>query len=246
MQRKRLPILLAGLVGASLALSASPASARLNPPDWSDWNCALETSGQDGAAWESRGTLIGFLYYGADDDVHGTSGSCEWLADSGVKAVQSRWIVSAQFSVPVSRYRESSLPLARGKMRFTAMSDAQSRVVTSETNAGSLGVDLTKGVAGIEIGGSNTRKFATKMRTGQDRNVSFSLTSRPQGICEEKERSTKRVQVFCTWTLGVGTFSWLQPRGRTDGGLQIMALRGKLTFPGARSVTLEGIFQDQR
>lgn len=230
-------------VGTLLAM-ATPASARLNPPDWKDYNCLLNPTFSSGASWDSKATLLGTLYYGNDDDVHGDSGVCEWLAHSGVKAVQSRWAINVTFSVPLSRYTEQNLTAAKGSLQFVAMSNASSTQVTSRSDAGYIAVDFSKGAAGVEIGGSRTENFSRKMLPGQDVKIPVKLNSTELGRCAEAERSASRVQVTCLWILDVGTLTWMEPRGRTDGGLQRMSLSGSVTFPGARGVKVQGIFQD--
>ena len=238
-------MLLVGAAAAAITLATmSPATARLNPPDWNDYNCYLLTTAKSGAAWDSNGTLNGTLYYGADDEVHGESGVCEWLAHSGIKAVQSRWAINITFSVPKTRYKESNLTAARGSGNFVAMSDASSTQVTSRSDAGYIAFDFSKGMAGIEVGGSRTENFKRKMLPGQDLRIPIKLHSRELGRCGVTEESGSRIQVTCVWVLDVGALSWFEPRGRTDGGLQRMSLNVTASFPGARSVTLEGVFTD--
>jgi len=239
-------IRMTALVSAAVAVAlapAVPASASLNPPHDTNFNCYLATSSDNGPAYESTVTTVGRLYYGDDDEKHGDNGICEWLAHYGVKAVQSRWEIQATFSVPVSRFKESSLSSASGSLKMNIRSTAFNQSEVGNTSAGYVSVDLSKG-AGVEIGGSYERQFKVKLLRNVERRIPMKLSSSQFQNCAVKERGERRVYVSCQWVLGVGAFTWIEPNGRTDGGLQVMGLSGSIKFPGAKPVSISALFTD--
>ena len=216
-------------IGSALVLSGAfphgVAQARLNPISPSEWNCTAV-----GADSGTRAGLYikGTLFYGADDDRHGTDGYCSYLTP--VIAVQGSLKLVANFLIPAGNYKTGWLNAARGTAKVTMTSNARSEVEKEARWAGNLSVSKDS----LGVGISHKTKKDVKIFTYKPRSTTFRLTAKvPKGQAKPCRNAGRQVigdqefvRVQCTWETSRTAISYTAPEQRTTGGLRTI----KVTF----------------